>query len=398
MKKKNLIFITMEMPYPCNSGGRKYTWERIIELNKQGYNIVLFSLKDHYEDVCNSEYDKYIKESYFYNRESKLKSVIKNFKLPFSVATRTSLEMKNDIEKFINNNDVDAIILDSILMGNNISRSNIPYILTQHNIEYETFRNISSKSKNIIKKIIFYREYIMVKNFENRFYKEKFFKGITFISEKDKEFFENKFGDIAQYKLVPIGVNLKNNTEKDTKKGDIVFTGKMDYQPNIDAVIWFSKNIFPIIKESIPYSRFYIVGKNPTKEVKELENISGVVVTGMVKSVDDYLNSANVVVIPLLSGGGVKIKLFEALEHNNIVVSTQKGVEGTEFIKNKHFLLANNNVEFANQCIECINFYDKFKKIGQQGSEYMFEKYSWNNIGKDYSDFINKIIKLNKLS
>lgn len=393
MKKKSLIFITMEMPYPCNSGGRKYTWERIIELKKQGYDIFLFSLKDNDEKIYQEEYDKYIEKSYFYNRKNKIKYAIKNINLPFSVATRTNFEMKRDIENFINNNKIDVIILDSILMGNNAVETDIPYILTQHNIEYKTFKNISKKSKNILKKIIFYREYKMVKIFEKKFYDNKFFSGITFISKSDKAFFENKFGNIAKLELIPIGVNFKKNQVKNIKKGCIVFTGKMDYQPNIDAVIWFSENIFPKIKKNIPYSKFYIVGKNPTKEVRQLESMDGIIVTGMVESVDKYLNDSNIVVIPLLSGGGVKIKLFEALEHKNIVISTTKGVEGTEFIDNKHFLLADDSEKFADECIKCIEFYNEFKKIGEEGNKYMLKKYSWENIGERYSYFIDRIIQ-----
>lgn len=393
MKKKSLIFITMEMPYPCNSGGRKYTWERIIELKRQGYDIFLFSLKDTDEKIYQEKYDEYIKKSWFYDRKNKLKSVIKNFSLPFSVATRTNIEMKKDIKDFIKNHKIDVIVLDSILMGNNVVKSEIPYILTQHNIEYKTFQNISKKSKNLIKKIIFYREYKLVEKFERKFYKCKFFKGITFISKSDKEFFECKFGDIAQYELVPIGVNLKKNQIKSIEKGSIVFTGKMDYQPNVDAVTWFAKSIFPKIRKHIDYSKFYIVGKNPTKEVRQLENIDGITVTGIVDSVEQYLINSNIVIIPLLSGGGVKIKLFEALEYKNIIISTSKGVEGTDFIKNKHFLLANASNEFANKCIKCIKFYDKFKIIGEEGNEYMLKKYSWENIGRKYSDFIETIIQ-----
>lgn len=393
MKKKTLIFITMEIPYPCNSGGRKYTWERIMELKKQGYDIFLFSLKDIDEKIYEEEYDKYIVKSYFYDRKNKLKSAIKNLNLPFSVATRTNLEMKRDIEDFINNNKIDGIILDSILMGNNVVESNIPYILTQHNIEYKTFKNIGKKSKNIFKKIIFYREYKMVEIFEKKFYNKRFFNGITFISKDDKKFFEDKFGNISKFELIPIGVNFKKSQVQNVKNGRIVFTGKMDYQPNIDAVMWFSKNIFPRIKECVDYSEFYIVGKNPTKEVKQLENIEGIVVTGIVDSVDKYLNNSNIVVIPLLSGGGVKIKLFEALEYKNIVISTTKGIEGTEFIENEHFLLANNSEEFADKCIKCIKFYDEFKKIGEEGNKYMLKKYSWENIGQKYSCFIKKIIQ-----
>ena len=394
MKKKSLIFITMEIPYPCNSGGRKYTWERIIELKRQGYDIVLFSLKESDEKIYKQEYDKYIKKSYFYDRKNKLKSVIKNINLPFSVATRTNIEMKKDIENFIKNNKVDAIILDTVLMGNNIVSTNIPYILTQHNIEYKTFKSMGKTCKNILKKIIFYREYLLTKKFEKRYYKNKLFKGITFISEEDKEFFEKEFGKIASYELIPIGVEKKEINYIDESKGKIVFTGKMDYQPNVDAVVYFVNNIFKKLKRKIPIAKFYIVGKSPTKKVIDLENVNGVRVTGQVKSIENYIKDANIVVIPLLSGGGVKIKLFEALQYKRLVISTQKGVEGTSFKDEKHILVADNNDKFISLCIDAIENYSAYRGIPEEGNKYMIDNYSWEKIGAKYKVFIDEICNL----
>ena len=93
----------------------------------------------------------------------------------------------------------------------------------------------------------------------------------------------------------------------------IVFTGAMDYFANIDGVVWFTKEILPLIKKEIPEIQFYIVGSNPTKEVLSLSSNNGVTVTGYVPDTREYLNKATVVVVPLRIARGIQNKILEAM-------------------------------------------------------------------------------------
>lgn len=110
----------------------------------------------------------------------------------------------------------------------------------------------------------------------------------------------------------------------------LVFTGAMDYWPNIDAVTWFAQDIFPLIREEKPHARFYIVGSNPARPVVELKELAGVAVTGRVDDVRPYLAHARLAIAPLRIARGVQNKVLEAMSMAKHVVATQQAMEGIE--------------------------------------------------------------------
>ncbi|WP_146127630.1 glycosyltransferase, partial [Clostridium luticellarii] len=179
-------------------------------------------------------------------------------------------------------------------------------------------------------------------------------------------------------------------------KHNIIFTGKMDYEPNIQAVKWFCKDILPLIKNKIQDVKFYIVGKDPTREVKKLKN-NNVIVTGKVKDMKNYFNITNICVIPLLSGGGVKIKLFEALGNGKIVITTSKGVEGTIFVNNEHLMVRNHAGEFAQACIEALSNPEDYNNMISSTLNVIENNYCWNAIGSYYNEFLEKLSRVETL-
>jgi sugar transferase (PEP-CTERM/EpsH1 system associated) len=121
----------------------------------------------------------------------------------------------------------------------------------------------------------------------------------------------------------------------------LVFTGAMDYWPNVDAVVWFAETIFPPLKSMYPELTFYIVGRNPTRKVKNLEAIAGVSVTGRVDDVRPYLKYATAVVAPMRIARGVQNKILEAMAMEKIVMTSEAGLEGIDAELGAEILLTN---------------------------------------------------------
>ena len=391
---KDIVIVTSELPFPDNSGGKIYTWGRMKILKKMGYNITLFSSCEKDENVDLYTLKKVCKEVYTYEKKHKMLRALRYGYYPFTVATRRSNKMIKDINKYIEENQIKLVIADSAIIASNVKSVSIPIIITQHNIEYMAFKSMSINAKNLKKKIAYYREYLLCKMYEKRLYKNKYIKGYTFISDKDMSFFQEKYPD-ANCILIPMGWSDDGSKDviSNTNSKKIIYTGQMNYEPNAQAVIHFAENIFGTIRKKIPDAEFYIVGKNPTEPVKELEKIEGVTVTGYVDSIEKYMQDCGLVVIPLLSGGGVKIKLFEALSYKKVVVSTDKGYEGTVFKNKQDLFVENDSDKFAEKCIEVLSDGDKYKQIGENGYNTLKEIYSWNKIGQRYSKFIEDIIK-----
>ena len=296
--------------------------------------------------------------------------------------------MRHDIELFNEKNDIKWIIVDFPQMIGNIPKFLLKKtILNQHNIEYKAFASISDTAKNPLKKCFFKVTALQMKWYEEKLYRKNTIACYTFVSSEEKLFFEKNY-NIDKTILLPIGTACVRSIEGKTNEKSVVFVGKMSYNPNEQAVKWFISNVWPNVKKAIPDIKFYIVGKEPSASLVELNKADkDVVVTGMVDSVVDYYNRASVVVIPIISGGGVNVKVLEALGMGKLVVTTSKGVEGTAFIPGKHLIVADSADDFAKKVVDAVLNPDE--QIRDNAYQYCVEHYSWNASCKPLIDFLS---------
>ncbi|MEO6423352.1 MAG: TIGR03087 family PEP-CTERM/XrtA system glycosyltransferase [Candidatus Nitrotoga sp.] len=131
----------------------------------------------------------------------------------------------------------------------------------------------------------------------------------------------------------------------------IVFTGAMDYWPNVDAVRWFAQEIFPTVLTNHPHARFYIVGSRPTTAVQELAELPGVVVTGSVADVRPYLAHAQLAVAPLRIARGLQNKVLEAMSMAKIVIASPQAAEGILATSGEELHIASTSQEFSRSII-----------------------------------------------
>lgn len=129
-----------------------------------------------------------------------------------------------------------------------------------------------------------------------------------------------------------------------------VFTGTMDFRPNVDGVLWFVDNVWPRIRAALPTAHLYLVGRRPHRRLAPLSDIPGIVITGAVPDTRPYINAATVYVVPLLVGGGTRLKLLESTSMGKAIVSTTLGAEG--FVHpGDAMVLADAPSDFAEACI-----------------------------------------------
>lgn len=389
----NILFITAEIPFPNNSGSRIYTWERIKQLSK--YNEVhLVSLRENNEVIEEQKMLNYCNSIKTFDRVNNYKFILKNILKPYSITSRFNIELNKYLKSVCKKYDL--IILDSLHMVLNVPFDCVnKIILTQHNLEWKSFKSISKNSNNFIKRSIFFIESLKLRKFEKKLYDKKIFDGYTFISTEDKNEFEKEFknnntiliNNGMNFKLMDINQKIEI---RESSELNIVFSGKMNYEPNVQGILWFIDNIWSNIQKDFPEIKLYIVGKDPVERIKNI-NENNVVVTGEVKSVLPYLEKATLVIIPLLSGGGVKIKLIEALSTGNLVVTTNKGNEGTKFQDKKHLFVANNIEEFYLKCIDAIKNSKSYNHMITNSQFLLKKEYCWNEIGYNYQKFIEEL-------
>lgn len=161
----------------------------------------------------------------------------------------------------------------------------------------------------------------------------------------------------------------------------IVFTGTLDFRPNIDAVIWFVRNVLPLVRAGCPQARFVVVGRSPAPAVCNLHDGAAVEIVGEVADVRPFIANAAVYVVPMRIGGGVRLKLLEALAMQAPVVSTTMGAEGVQALRNgAHLLLADTPEAFAEATLRLLEHPAQGRRLGQAGRTFVCERYDWSVI------------------
>jgi sugar transferase (PEP-CTERM/EpsH1 system associated) len=160
----------------------------------------------------------------------------------------------------------------------------------------------------------------------------------------------------------------------------LVFTGKMDYRPNVDAALWFASEILPRVRAAQPAVEFHIVGQQPAPAVRRLDGRPGVVVTGAVPDTRPHIAGAAVYVAPLRMGGGTRFKLLEAFALARPVVSTPLGAEGFPVASERELLLAEDAPAFAAAVLRALSDPQLAARLGAAGRRFAREHYDWSAI------------------
>jgi glycosyltransferase involved in cell wall biosynthesis len=157
----------------------------------------------------------------------------------------------------------------------------------------------------------------------------------------------------------------------------LVFTGKMDFRPNVDAVTWFAQEVLPLIQRAVSDATFVIVGKEPHPRVQELEKLPGVAVTGFVPDIRAHIAAAAVYVVPLRMGGGTRLKVLEAMAMRSAMVSTRLGCEGFPLSDGKELLFADDAEAFARSVVALLQDAAQRARLGEAGRRFVEMTYGW---------------------
>jgi sugar transferase (PEP-CTERM/EpsH1 system associated) len=188
--------------------------------------------------------------------------------------------------------------------------------------------------------------------------------------------------------VVPNGVDMEYYTADipglEANRGpgemDLVFTAKMDFRPNVDAVLWFAQTVLPQVRRESPQTRFWVVGKDPHPRLAPLATDPGIVVTGWVEDVRPYIAGAALYVIPLRIGGGTRLKVLEAMAMGKAIVSTALGCEGFELAPGQELVVADTPNEFAAAVLALLRDPDRREAMGHTAQQYASTRYDWRMI------------------
>ena len=204
--------------------------------------------------------------------------------------------------------------------------------------------------------------------------------GVTAVSSADKIHLQKLLPD-KPITVIPncIDVSQYQLDMAETIPFDLVFSGKMDYRPNVDAVLWFADAVWPLVRKQRPLATLAIVGQKPHARLERLREVDGITLTGWVDKVQPYLAGAKVYIMPFRIGSGTRLKLIEAMAAGLPIVSTPIGAEGFPVQSGREIVLAERPEEMATAVVTLLNNPEQRQQLGASARQFA-QQYDWRQV------------------
>jgi len=311
---------------------------------------------------------------------------------PYAVKKFTHWKVQLEVVRRLTDGSADVAVCDFLSASLNFpDASPTPVVLFQHNVETMLWRRMATTEKSTLRKLSYGIEARKMAAYETRTLRQ--FRHVIAVSDHDRSGMLSMAPECA-ITVVPTGVDTEKYQAARSASGNpplIVFTGSMDWEPNIDAVEYFCNEIFPLVLASFPAARFQIVGRNPHARVRKLASAS-VEVTGTVPSVADYLRNATVVIVPLRIGGGTRLKIFEAMAMRKALVSTSIGAEGLDVTSGKDCLLADDANSFAMAILSLLQN-PVLRRTYEENAAALAARFDWSQIAVRFADALRAAVE-----
>ncbi len=391
----NILFLTHRFPCPPDRGDRIRSYHIIKFLSKR-HNIFLASVDESIPSSIHLNCMKEFCKAVIFYQIPRKKQMLKACCylptcVPLSLPLFYNRRLYKDVKNLLSKEKIDLIFTYCVSMAPYTEEfSDIPKVIDFIDSDSQKWLDYAATTKSIYK-FIYLREGFLLRRYEKKVAK---LAQHAFVASKREEEIFKRYIKTCPITTVLNGVSIPRYIKKHPSKDiNIVFVGVMDYWPNVDAVTFFSKEVFPKIKKAFPNAKFFIVGKNPCEQVQQLSNISGVEVTGFVPDVKDYLLSATLCVVPLRIARGIQNKLLEAMAMKLPVVATSAATQGIMAKDQKDLLIADNPDDMAEKIIRLIKDKRLQEELSNNAFWYIKRYHDWEQNLKILEDIIVDIYK-----
>jgi len=406
-----LLFLTSELPYPPHSGMAIRMVNFLAGL-KDRYRLHLLSLSSDADARENADALRGFCERVEVlpaperTREQRLRSLLTS-RLPDMALRAYSLRLLRALQVLLANNPYEVVHVESIEMAPyalaairrrpksrrpRVSEAGAPrFIFDDLNAEYllqkRVFETDLRSPRRWIGAAYSFVQWRRLARYEREVCLAV--DRVVAVSERDRDELL-RLAPGADIQVVPNGIDaqhyLSYSPSDDERAAfhpggpNLVFTGKMDYRPNVDAMLWFCAEILPRVRAEMPDARLTIVGQRPSPAVLALGEQDGITVTGFVPDVRPYVAAADVYVVPMRMGSGTRLKVLEAMVLGKALVSTTLGCEGYGLKPDEEIAVADDAEEFAERVVTLLRDPARRTGLGARAREFAVQRYDWSRI------------------
>jgi glycosyltransferase involved in cell wall biosynthesis len=380
-----LLFLTNLFPFPLDDGATFKTYYTLRYLSRN-FEVTLISFYRTQEELAfREELGHFCKDiiaiPLMRSRWRDIGNVILSLfnPKPFLIERDYSRKMSKAIEGTLHQGRFSLIYVDHLHMSQYVrAQEPTKKVLDEHNVEAEIARRYFEIERSWLRKCLAYMDYRKFGTYEPRECRK--YDHVFVVSPRDQSLLEDS--GVRNVSCIPIGVDTQRLLPLGLNPGSkkIVFIGTMYWPPNIDAVNWFSQEVFPLIKLKRSDCQFLIIGKKPPLSVQKLARDGNILVLGYVEDPTEYLRDCAAFIVPLRIGGGIRVKILNALAWGLPIVSTTVGAEGIAVTSGENILIEDHPEGFAAAVIRLIHDLPMRERLSKNGRQLAVKVYDWEKV------------------
>lgn len=399
-----ILILTNKMPYPPKDGGSIATLSLALALENCNNEVSVLSMNTskHFVDIESIPNDITSRLKFLavpINTEIKLVDAVTNFvfsKTPYNAARFISENFNKKLIELLNENDFDVVQLEGLYLCPYIEtirkHSKAKISLRSHNIEHEIWQRAAVNESSVVKKTYTKNLASRIKRFKLRFLNQYDF--LVPITKRDAERYQT-LGNTVPIHVTPTGVDKNKyiiNNENTSFPG-IFHIGAMDWIPNQEGLTWFIDNVWIKFTKQYPELKFYLAGRNAPESFVNYLKQNNVEFLGEIENAGQFMNDNSIMIVPLLSGSGMRIKIVEGMALGKTIITTSIGTEGIDTTHGENILVSNTPEEFLKNLLNIVEDKDLYQKISKNAVKFIHEKFDNNVIGNRLSDFYSNELR-----
>ncbi len=395
-----ILLLSNKVPYPAKDGS-SIAMKNMIDsllLNQVDVSLLAVNTVKHYKSPQEIEAHKPVSlELKYFNADTtpSLSGALLNLlsELPYHVSRFKIEGFENMLIQILQENEFDIVQTEGLPMTlyfDTVKKySSAKLSFRSHNVEYLIWQRLALYEKNPIRKAYLKIQSARLKKFELETVREA--DALVSITSHDQKIFENQI-TIRQSVSIPCGLNPADykNTNP-VAEFDVCYLASFDWLPNVQGVLWFLEEVWPLIIQKRPQTTFALGGRKMPSKLEKMAAQKGILLHEHIPEMKDFISKGKIVIIPLQAGSGMRIKIIENMALGKAMVSTTVGAEGIVVESGKNIILADQPEDFARAVTNLLDNDGKRALLEKKALLTVQQHYNNQALGRELIDFYHKL-------
>jgi glycosyltransferase involved in cell wall biosynthesis len=393
---KKILFLTPTLPYPPVSGGVIKS-NKVVHFLSERYELTVACLLKNEDTQHSAAFQTTVQLSNFISEELNVPRTAKNLILsnlqgiPLNLFRNKSAAFKQKVNAVIHQYDV--VFCDHYVMFQYIPENfKGKIVLHEHNCEYLIWKRYAGIEKSLPKKLALLNQASRIKKYERQICRKA---DVILAAPNDIEELVKIGADkqkfLETYHLGDDSLLEQENLQFQPDNNTLLYIGTLSWEANIDGLLWFYKDIFPLLKKKNPAIKLRIIGRHPDERlIRIAENDKDIILEGFVEELEPYFRNSNVFITPLRFGSGIKVKVVNSLYMGIPCVTTSIGAEGLKTEDGEHMFIKDSPQEFADAINLLLTNKTIWDKISNNAKALARKYYTWDYVLENIQKAVEK--------